>query len=151
MAEVLGNEIPERLQEQTTPKSEFGKREKIKWDFETLQADVRDPKKNIKSSVDYTNNGPKYNWPAAKTLTTMPDFPKHLDGSNDWDTFLGNEKWTFETLQADVRDKKIKSSEDYGNNAPKYNWPSRHTLVAIPNFPKRLDGSNDWNTFLGRK
>jgi hypothetical protein len=83
----------------------------------------------------------------------MPEFPKNPDGSNDWDTFLENEKkkeWTYETLRNDILEKGIKSSLDYGKNASKNNWPSRKTIVSMPEFPKNPDGSNDWDAFLGK-
>lgn len=48
--------------------------------------------KGIKSSGDYQKQAPQNKWPEFKTLTSMPEFPKNTDGSNDWDTFFGREK-----------------------------------------------------------
>ena len=128
-----------------------------KFDFEKFRAEVI--ASGIKSSDDYSKNAPKNKWPTPHTLAGKPEFPKHPDGSNDWDTFLGkenkkikkNEKWTFETLQADIRAMGIKSSKDYGKNSAKYNWPARITLSSMPEFPKNANGSNDWDTFFGNK
>jgi len=122
-----------------------------RWTYENLRRDVLE--KGIKSSKKYSQNTSKNNWPVVETLISMPDFPKKPDGSNDWDTFLGKEKkkeWTYETLRKDILEKGIKSSKDYGKSAPKNNWPAPITLVSMPDFPKKPDGSNDWNTFLGR-
>jgi len=65
----------------------FGLDKKIIWTFAPLQSAVQ--AKQIKSSVDYQNQSSINNWPAIITLTSMPEFPKNPDGSNDWDTFFG--------------------------------------------------------------
>ncbi len=126
----------------------LGREKRPVWTFETLQADVK--AKGIKTAREYAEKGLENKWPTVKTLTSMSKFPKNPDGSNDWDTYLGREKkkvWTFETLQEDVRKKKIKSSEDYNINAAKNNWPNFTTLTSMPEFPKK-DGSNNWGAFL---
>ena len=127
----------------------FLEREKKKeWTYETLRNDILE--KGIKSSKKYIKNSSKNNWPASITLTSMPEFPKNRDGSNDWNTFFENKKRTYEDLRNDILEKGINSSGDYQKNYSKNNWPAPNTLISMSKFPKKVDDSNDWNTFLGK-
>jgi superfamily II DNA or RNA helicase len=133
-------------------KNNIESRENKEWTYETLRKDVLE--KGIKSSSNYANNSAKNNWPIKKTLTSMEEFPKNPDGSNDWDTFLEREKkkeWTYETLRKDILEKGIKSSGDYVKNSPKNNWPNPKILTSTEEFPKNSDGTNNWDTFLERE
>jgi len=59
------------------------------------------------------------------------------------------EKWTFETLKTAVREAGIKGSRDYRKKSSEYGWPAVTTITSWPEFPKKADGSNDWEEFLG--
>jgi superfamily II DNA or RNA helicase len=121
------------------------KKEKKEWTLETLQADVKS--KGIKSSSDYVNKSSENGWPYISSLTNMPGFPKKLDGTNDWDAFLEQTR-TLEDIQIQVRAEGIKSSGDYANKSSENGWPSIRYLTNMPGFPKKLDGTNDWDAFL---
>ena len=123
-----------------------------KWTYESLRADVL--AKDVKTSSEYKEKTPENKWPSSQTLIKMPEFPKNLDDSPNWDVFFDREKkkqWTYETLRADVLAKGIKSSEEYKDKAPNNQWVSPQTLTSMPEFPKKEDGANDWITFLERK
>ena len=124
-------------------------KERINWSYEALRGDVL--RNKIKSSQQYMDDAPYKNWPTTPVLTRMPEFPKNPDGSNDWDTFLGKEKFNFEKFRADVLSKNIKSSGEYGKYQKENKWPTLKTLINMPEFPKNPDGSNDWDTFLGKE
>jgi superfamily II DNA or RNA helicase len=120
------------------------------WTFLELQREVRG--KKVFSSGDYRKKYSSYKWPSTETLINMPEFPKKGDGSNDWDDFLDTknlQKDLFLKIQTSVRNIGIKSSHDYTNNRSDYKWPSTETLINMPEFPKKGDGSNDWDKFLG--
>jgi len=127
----------------------FGKEKKKEWTYETLREDVLG--KGIKSSSDYVRDSSNNGWPATLTLTSMPNFPKNSDGSNNWDAFFGREKWTYESLREDVLGKGIKSSLDYDRNSSINGWPAKETLTSMADFPKNPDGSNNWDAFFGRE
>jgi len=115
--------------------------------FKDIQSAVQ--AKQIKSSGDYANQYSINKWPAIITLTNMSEFPKNPDGSNDWNTFLGIEKVTFKDIQSAVQLEQIQSSTVYKNQSSIHKWPDSTTLTSMPEFPKKPNGKNDWNTFLG--
>ena len=130
----------------------LGRERRAEWTYDSLRADVI--AKGVRSSREYKKECPKNQWPAFVTLLKMPDFPKKPDGSPDWDAFLGRERrveWTYDSLRADVIAKGIESSSKYIQYATENQWPSRDTLVNMPDFPKKPDGSPDWGAFFGRK
>lgn len=53
-------------------------------------------------------------------------------------------KWSYNFLQEEVINKKIKTSGEYADIASKYNWPGINTLRKMPEF-------KDWDEFLGRE
>lgn len=113
-------------------------REKIKWDYDSLQKDVIS--KDVKSSGEYIDIASKYKWPYVESLKRMPEF-------KSWDNFLGREErpsWNYNSLREDVISKGVKSSLEYQNNYSKYNWPGVNTLRKMPEF-------KDWDEFLGRE
>ncbi len=55
--------------------------------------------------------------------------------------------WTFAELQTEVRLHKIVSSDDYRKKAPQFGFPASSTLTSMPEFPKKEDGTNDWDVF----
>ncbi len=129
----------------------LGREKRKEWTYESLRKDILS--KNIKSSKDFSENR-EYGWPSHNILTNMPEFPKNPDGSNDWRTFLGREKrkeWTYETLRQDVMAKGVKSTSEYVIKRKDNEWLDSETLTNKPEFPKNPDGSNDWDTFLGRE
>ncbi len=131
----------------------FLNRERKKtWTYDSLRADVLE--KGIKSSGDYIEKTMENKWIIVNKLTKMPEFPKNKDGSNDWDAFLNRERkktWTYDSLRADVLEKGIKSSADYTEKQIENQWPTSVTLIKMPRFPKKEDGSNDWDAFLNRE
>ena len=127
----------------------LGREKKKEWTYETLKEDVL--LKGIISSKDYQNKQKENKWPIGKKITSMPEFPQNPDGSKDWDTFLGREKFDFEKFRQDVIKKKVKSSKDYVEKQKENKWPTFSTLISYPSFPKNTDGSNDWDKFLGRE
>ncbi|MFA5841081.1 MAG: hypothetical protein WC847_02315 [Candidatus Paceibacterota bacterium] len=124
-------------------------REKSKWTYESLQGDVQE--KKIKSSEEYQRQAAQNNWLSFKTLTSMSEFPKKSDGTNNWDAFLERDKFDLEKFRLKVIAKRIKSSKDYQKNASRYNWPTPQTLTSMPGFPKNPDQTNNWDEFLGRE
>ncbi|MDQ5971593.1 MAG: hypothetical protein QG566_539 [Patescibacteria group bacterium] len=132
---------------EVTKEHEQSQEKKEKWTYQTLQDDVI--KNGIKSSHDYANKQKENGWPAIATIIMFPEFPKNIDKTNDWQTFLGLEKFDFEKLRQDVISKGIKSSKYYKNHRQENKWPVISTLVNLPEFPRNSDGTTDWKTFLG--
>ena len=142
-------EFPKNLDDSPNWDVFFDREKKKQWTYETLRADVL--AKGIKSSEEYKDKAPNNQWVSPQTLTSMPEFPKKEDGANDWITFLERKTWTYETLRADVLAKGIKSSEDYMKKALDNQWPMFATITKMPEFPKKKDGTNDWDTFLNKE
>jgi superfamily II DNA or RNA helicase len=127
----------------------LGRKKKKEWNFNSLSIDVK--QKGITSTSDYADKRKENNWPALKTFISYPEFPKKPDGSRDWDTFFGREKFDFKKFREDVIKKHISSSKDYLKNYKENRWPTITTLTSMLEFPKKPDGSRDWDTFLGKK
>ncbi len=127
----------------------LGREKKEKSDFVKIQAEVK--AQHITSTIEYRRNRLKNKWPSDTVLAKMSEFPKNPDGSNDWDTFFGREKFNFVKLQAEARAKGIKTSADYARDYSANEWPDPNTLRRRPESPKNPDGSFDWDTFLGRE
>jgi len=109
--------------------------EKKTFSFKTLQAEVRDAE--VKSSPEYKTLAPQRGWLSAETLTSKPEW-------RGWDDFLGREAFSFETLQAEVRDAEVKSSGEYKTLAPQRGWLSVDALIKKPEW-------RGWDDFLGRE
>ena len=56
--------------------------------------------------------------------------------------------WTYDNLRVDVLAKGIKSSGEYISLQEENRWPDRLVLCRFKEFPKKLNGSNDWRTFF---
>lgn len=130
----------------------LGREKRKEWTYEILKTDVI--AHGVVSSMQYENLQKQNQWPDKGTIVKLQGSEHTVEGRIDWDSFLNREKkkeWTLESLQADVRAKFIQSSHEYKKLVKKNQWWNDTRLTDHQDFPKNSDGSNDWDTFLGRE
>ncbi len=132
---------------EVTKKYSESRQDKKEWDYEDLREDIIS--KGIRSSKQYSRQTKFNAWPSTDSLTSMPEFPKNPDGTNDWDTFFEREKFDFEKFRQKLIALGVKSSTDYTNRQKENKWPSTNWLNSRPEFPVTREGFKDWKTFLG--